>query len=146
MLPQFPLTTRDTIEEIISQIGRDIDFYTVVSVSGCPDCNLNQLTDTSTDSFCETCSGVYWIPTYSGSTMEAHITWGQLDDKSWQTGGMIDNGECTVKVMHDADREEIVNNTEYVVVDGREMDVVNIILRGAPEINRILVKLKEKER
>lgn len=140
----FPVDTAQQIEEIIDQIGREVDFYTA-TYSGCLACNLDPLSDTSTDSTCPVCSGLYWIPTYTASGIVSHVTWGNLDDKSWQTGGMIDNGECTVKFMHSDEREELVNEAEYVVVDDREMDIKNIILRGVP-VNRILVRLKEKER
>lgn len=144
MLPVFPTNTAEQIEEIIDQIGREVDFVTA-TYSGCSTCSLDTMTDTSTDSFCPVCSGLYWIPVYTVSGIVSHVTWGNLDDKSWQTGGMIDNGECTVKFMHSDEREELVNEAEYVVVDDREMDIKNIILRGVP-VNRILVKLKEKER
>jgi hypothetical protein len=62
------------------------------------------------------------------------------------TGGMIDNGDCMVKFMHTAEAEQIVSEAHYVIVDDREMDVKDIILRGVPTVNRILVKLKEKEK
>jgi hypothetical protein len=89
---------------------------------------------------------MYWINTYSGWATTAHVTWGRSEDRDWQTGGMIDNGQCSVKFMHTPEAEEVVHNAEYVIVDDREMDVEKIILRGVPEVNRIIVNLKEKER
>jgi hypothetical protein len=146
MLAPFPSGTREQIEFMIEQDGRPVSFYNVTTLSGCSDCSLDPIANTSTDSFCPTCSGNYWIPTYSGWEVTAHVTWGKVDEKAWMTGGLIDNGDCTVKFMHTQEREDLVNDAEYVVVDGREMDVVNVIPRGVPEINRIIVKLKEKER
>lgn len=146
-LPLFPANTKDTIREMIDMIGRDVTFYTKASVSGCYACSLDPFTDTSTDSFCPVCSGQYWIPTYSGWDVKAHVTWGVLDNQQWQTGGMIDNGECTVKFIYSGWMEPIIHDAEYVIVDNRIMDVQpGIILRGVPEINRVIVKLKEKER
>ncbi len=146
MLPQFPLDTRQTISGIIYMIGRDITFYNVISLSGCYACSLDQISGTSTDSYCPVCSGQYWIPTYSGTRVTAHVTYGSVEDKDWATGGMIDNGDIQVKFMHTPEVEELVQDAKYFVVDGREMNVRNITLRGVPEVNRILVKLKEKER
>jgi hypothetical protein len=146
MLPQFPLDTRETISGIIDMIGREVTFYNVVSLSGCYACSLDPISNTSTDSYCQVCSGAYWIPTYSGTTVKAHVTFGSVEDKDWATGGMVDNGEIQVKFMHTPAVEELVQDAKYFVVDGREMDVRNVTLRGVPEVNRILVKLKEKER
>lgn len=145
-LTPFPANTKDLIEEMISYDGREVTFYIVATLSGCPDCNLDPVSDTSTDSFCPTCSGVYWIPTYSGWNTIAHVTWGTLDNKNWETGGMLDDGNCQVKFIYSGWMQDIIDNAEYVVVDDRVMDVQpGIILRGVPEINRVIVKLKEKE-
>ncbi len=146
MLAPFPTNTKQLIEEMIQQDGREITFYTA-TYSGCSVCSLDPISDTSTDSFCPTCSGLYWIPTYSGWSTIAHVTWGVLDNKGWESGGMLDNGDCTVKFIYSGYMQDIIDNTEYVVVDDREMDVQpGTIFRGVPDINRVIVKLKEKER
>lgn len=145
MLPVFPTNTREQIEYIINQVARDITFYVVETLSGCYSCDLDPKTNTSIDSFCEVCSGEYWIPTYSGWTVSGHVFWGQ-EQRDWVTGGYIDTGDCLVKFMHTQAAEDIVHNAEYVIVDGRELDVNKITLRGSPDVNRILVKLKEKEK
>jgi len=146
MLPPFPDNTRELIEEMIGMDGRPVTFYVVDSITSCPICNLDPITNTSTDSFCIICSGEYWIPTYSGATMSGHVTWGKMENRAWETGGMLDNGDCTVKVMHTDEREEIIHSSKFVIVDEREMDVSRIVLRGIPVVNRIIVVLKEKER
>ena len=137
---------RETIEAIIDQIGRDVTFYYPTSLSGCSLCSLDPITNTSTDSFCQQCGGDYWIPTYSGEVYLSKVTWGKSEDKDWQTGGLIDTGDCLITVMHSTQTENVIFSSEYVRVDGRELDVKNIILKGVPTINRILVALKEKER
>lgn len=145
MIPQFPSNTRDIIEQIINQDGRLVTFGVIVSQSGCAYCTLDPISQTSTDSFCPVCSGVYWINTYDEWQTIAHVTWGRSEDRDWMTGGMIDNGECSVKFMHTPEAEAIVHAAEYVIVDNRQMDVQKIILRGVPQVNRIIVNLKEKE-
>jgi len=146
MLPLFPANERDFVQEMIDQIGRPVYFYEVISVSGCDLCSLDPIADTSTNSFCPQCSGVYWIYTLSGVELQAHITYGKVDNKSWQTGGIIDDGTVTVKVMYSGGIPELINEAEYVIVDDREFDVVDVDVRGVPTVNRILVRLKEKGR
>lgn len=126
--------------------GRPVTFNVVATQSGCFACSLDPISDTSVDSYCPVCSGVYWFKIYSGWDVTAHVTWGRSEDRDWQTGGMVDNGECSVKFMHTPEAESIVQNAEYVVVDERTMNVQKVILRGIPQVNRIIVNLKEKER
>jgi hypothetical protein len=145
-LPPFPTTTRDQINEMIQMDGREVSFYVIDTISGCWLCSLDPITNTSTDSYCPVCSGEYWLETFSGWDVTAHVTWGKSESKSWETGGMLDNGDCTVKFIYSGGYEEIVHSSQFVIVDHREMDVDKIILRGVPEINRIIVSLKEKER
>lgn len=145
MLPIFPTNTNQLINEMIEQDGRVVTFYTA-TFSGCPICSRDPISDTSTDSFCPVCSGMYWIPTYSGWDVQAHVTWGVLDNQGWETGGMLDNGECSVKFMYSGWMDTIIHDAEYVVVDERIMTVQpGIIKRGIPDVNRVIVKLKEKE-
>lgn len=145
MLPVFPSDTRVQIEEIINQIGREVTFYLVETLSGCYSCNLDPFTNTSMDSYCEVCSGQYWIPTYSGWSTTAHVLWGHSEDNDWHTGGIVENGDCMVKFMHSQEAEQVVFSSAYVEVDGRTLNVSKINLRGVPEINRILVTLIERE-
>lgn len=145
MLPPFPSNTKEQIRQMIDYDGRQVTFYVVESVSGCYLCDLDPISQTSTDSYCPICSGQYWIETYSGWDVTAHVTWGKHDSKQWETGGMIDNGDCTVKFIFSGWMQDIIDDTKYVIVDDREMNIVNVILRGVPEINRVLVNLKEKE-
>lgn len=146
MLPAFPSNTREQIEQMILMDGRTVTFYVIDTLSGCSLCSLDPITNTSTDSFCPTCSGDYWIPTYSGWDVTAHVTWGRSESRAWETGGMLDNGDCTVKYMHTPSGEYMALNAEYVMVDGRKMDIQpGITLRGIPDVNRIIVHLKEEE-
>lgn len=146
MLSLFPSNTKEQIEQMISMDGRLVTFYVPTEPSGCPICSLDPITQTSTDSFCPICSGSYWIYIFSGWDTTAHVTWGRSEDRDWQTGGMIDNGDCTVKFIFSGWMQEIIDDADYVVVDGRKMDIQRTILRGVPEINRVIVQLKEQEK
>ena len=141
-----PAVTKEIITAIIHEIGRDVLFFYPTSLSGCNLCSLDPVTNTSTDSFCPLCNGEYWIPTFSGVTMSGKVTWGKSELKGWETGGLVDTGDCQVTVIHSDYVEDIIFSSEYVVVDNRELNVKDIILRGVPSVNRILVVLKEKER
>ena len=145
VVPVWPATI-PTKEAIIDSIGRDAIFYTVYSSQACPDCSLDPVTDESTDSFCETCSGVYWIPVWSGSTFTSHITWKFSERQQWESVGIIFNGDCLAKIMYSEDADDIVSNAKYVVVDNRIMDIDKITYRGATEVDRIIVDLKERDK
>ena len=146
MLPVFPSDTRIQIEAIINMIGRNVTFYVVETISGCYSCELDPISNTSIDSYCEVCSGQYWIPTYSGWDVKAHVLWGHSEDNEWSTGGIVENGDCMVKFMHTPSGEMIVHSSKFVEVDGRTLNVSKINIRGVPEYNRILVTLRERER
>ncbi len=142
----FPKNSGEVIRAIINEIGRDVFFYYPTSFSGCSDCSLDPITNTSTDSFCQVCSGQYWIPTFSGMRYTAKVTWNMSELPSWMTGGIVENGDCTVQIAYSGGIEDVIFSSEYVMVDNREMDVKDVMLRGVPNINRVLVVLKEKER
>lgn len=135
------------IEEIINNsTGRDVEFFYVYSTSACPnpDDGLDPITNESTNSFCPICSGVYWIPIYSGVTMSGHVTWKYDYKTEFETGGKIFIGDAQVKVVHSDEREAIIKETKYLVVDNKVMDVVKTTLLGNP-INRIITHVKERE-
>lgn len=144
MIPTWPSNTREIIEEIIGQIGRDVEFFTIYSTYACSACELDPKTGHSIDSFCTTCSGEYWIDVYSGVTMSAHVTWKFDYLNEFETGGLNFVGDAKVKVMHTPAREEIVKETKYLIVDEKIMLVEKTTLLGTP-INRIIVDVKERE-
>lgn len=141
----FPSNTRDVIENIINAIGRDVQFVSS-TLSGCSDCSLDPVTNTSTDSFCETCSGQYWIPTYSSNNIKAHVTWKFADLDNWQTGGHVLNGDGTVKVMYSGIYMDIIESSDYLIVDGKVVDIEKVTLLGVPSINRIVLNFKERKK
>lgn len=145
MIITWPATAiRDTIESIIDAVGRDVEFFYVYSTYECPACDLDPVTGTSVDSFCETCSGEYYIDIYSGETMKAHVTWKYDFKNEFETGGKVFIGDAQAKVMHTAERESLIKETKYLVVDGKTMDIIKTTTLGTP-INRVIVHLKERE-
>src|SRR3990172_2103937 len=140
----WPATTvRNQIEEMIHAVGRDVEFFYVYSTYACPVCDLDPITQTSTDSYCETCSGTYWIDVYRGVTMSAHITWRFDYQNEFETGGRYFIGDARVKVMHDATREQLIKTPKtYLIMDGKTMDIEKQTLLGTP-VNRILIDVKE---
>jgi hypothetical protein len=147
MIISYPSNTRSVIESIISAIGRNVTFYTA-TVSGCTasGCGLDPVTDTSINSFCLNCSGLYWIPIYSGYDIKAHVTWKFSEETAFNTGGMTFLGDGIVKVMYSGPYMEVINNTEYMAVDGKQVDIQRVTLLGVPSINRIVIDFKEKSK
>jgi len=141
----WPSDTRDTIENIITAIGRDVTFYTS-TISGCYNCTLDPVTNTSTNSFCPVCSGVYWIPLYSGYNITAHVTWKYADKDKWETGGHVFIGDGIIKVMYSGPYMDIIEDTDYAVVDGKQVNIEKITLLGVPSINRIVLDFKERNK
>lgn len=145
MLPQWPSNTREVISGIIDQIGRDVEIFFVWSSYACPDCSLDPITNTSSDSFCPTCSGEYWVDVMSGVTRLAHVTWKFDYGNEFQTGGRNMIGDARVKIMHSDADEALVKQSKYLVVDDKIMNLEKTTLLGAPQVNRIIMDLKEKE-
>lgn len=140
----WPSGTREQIEAMIGEIGRDVDFF-VPTVSACFNCSLDPITNTSTDSFCPVCSGVYWIPEYDKTTISGHIVWKYYELDSWQTGGHVFRGDGTIKIMFTEDNYRIATDADHMLADGKILLVDKVTVRGVPEINRIIIDFKEKE-
>jgi len=143
----FPTNTTETINNIRNAIGRLTDFYYVYSSMPCPSgaCHLDPITNTSTNSWCIICSGNYWIPLYSKQSILAHVTWGASDLASWQTGGLIYDGDCTLQIAYSGGVEDLIDKTRFVVVDNKQMEIKKSALRGFQGINRVILTLIEKE-
>lgn len=139
--------TKEVTDSIREAIGRTISFFVVASSIPCTasGCNLDPVTNTSTNSFCTVCSGEYWIPVYQETQLTAHVTWGYSERLGWVSGGQLDEGECRVQIEYTPANEQIVRDAKYLIVDGRTMEKVKPLYRGVKTINRILIDLQEKE-
>jgi len=142
----WPSGTADTIEKIINADGRPVTFYYETSVSGCGSCGLNPITNRPIDPFCEVCSGIYWIPTYSGITKTCHVTWKDSDDLRWATGGQYFVGDCKIKFIYSAENYMLASDATHITVDDKVLTKNKITLLGVPTINRIIVHAEEKEK
>lgn len=142
---------REVTNAIRDAIGRNVTFWLISSTTNCtqPGCDLDPVTNTSTNSFCPVCSGNYFIYTYSGEIIKAHVTWGYSEQLGWVVGGQIPEGECRVQIEYTPHNVYVADNAKWVTVDSREMQIVGgrgrRILRGVQELNRILIDLVEKE-
>lgn len=143
----WPSNTTEIIDKIRNTVGRDITIYSTVSGIPCTEsgCELNPVTNLSTDQYCPTCSGEYWINDVSGLTLTAHVVMRNIDTPVWEVGGRIVEGDALVQLKLTETTVSAVNNSEYYIVDSRRFIKNNIVLRGVPEPNRILVTLEEKE-
>jgi len=146
MVITFPTNTTEIIDAIRNTIGRDIVIYRAISGIPCSaGCSLDPVTNLSTNQFCQTCNGNYWLNAISGVTCSAHVTWRGGDIPIWVPGGQIVDGDCRVQIKYTVAMMDHVDNAKYFLVDGREFVKQDISLRGVPEINRIIVTLVQKE-
>jgi hypothetical protein len=134
----FPTGTKNVIDAIRAVIGRPVDFYTEISVP-CSGCSIDPITDTSTNPFCGICGGNGYIYSYDITTISAHITWAGLDSLNWKSGGQIFQGDCGLQIEYTPNNKTVVDNSKYVVIDGKKAKVDKIVLRGVPTLNRILI-------
>jgi len=139
----WPSNTHSIINRIRYTIGRLVTFYVTVSGDPCSTCTLDPVTDLSTDPFCPSCLGNYWINTISAWTCSAHVRWRSTDRPLWTPGGLIDEGDCKVTINLSGYALTAVKDAHHVDVDGTLMYVKDYKLRGVQPLNRITVTLLE---
>jgi len=140
----FPSDTREVINSIRGAIGRDVSFLSK-QTTACSGCSLDPSTNTSVNPFCPVCDGYGYIITYSGTTLSGHVLWGKSEETKWETGGVYPEGDCRVQIEHTNASVTVVDNASYVSIDDRRLRITKVILRGVPDINRILIDLMEEE-
>ena len=140
----FPSDTEDTIDAIRNVIGREVTFL-IASTTTCPTCSYDPVNDSSTDSFCPTCSGLWYITSYEEIPVTGFVSWGFSEHLGWVTGGQLAEGSCRVQIKNDTTNLNLVENVKYIVVDTKKMSIVHKTFRGVPTINRILLDLEEVE-
>jgi hypothetical protein len=146
VLPKTLITSQ--IEDIINNsTGRDVSIFYVYSTYACPDPtdSLDPITNLSTNSFCQTCSGNYWIDTISGVVWSGHVTWRYDYKNEFETGGRVFIGDVQAKFILTEERENILKTPRtYLVIDDITTDIVKLTKLGNPP-NRIIVSCKERE-
>jgi hypothetical protein len=132
------------IDGIRDAIGRDITIMVTVSGIACPACSLNPVSNLSTNPFCPTCGGAYWLNTTSGYIVNAHVSIGEIDLPWRVAGGYIEKGEALVQIKYTATGLYAVQHAVHYIVDGKVYLQDDISYRGVPEINRMVITLKEQ--
>lgn len=147
MTISWPSNTVQKIDAIRDAIGRDIVAYVPISGVPCTEvgCELDPMTNLSTNQFCPICGGNYWLATVSGYVMNAHVRH-KIDDLPYRTaGGIVFDGDAIIQVKYTTENMLAVDTADYFEVDGKEFIKEKYSLRGVPEVNRIVVTLKERE-
>ena len=138
----FPTDTTQVIDGMRFAIGRVVDFITP-SYSDCSICTLNPITNESIDSFCPECSGKYWIETDIITSVSGHVTWKPNGIMNWVTAGRVFDGDCMIQIKYTPENQVLAQADTKVTVDGKDMKVFSVVPRGVPEINRLIIALKE---
>lgn len=135
------------IDEIRHAIGRDIVINIPITGIACDNASdsLDPVTNLSTNQFCPTCHGTYWLNTTSGITVSAHVTWKPSEIVGWYPGGQIVEGDCLIQIKYTVSSYAWATEAENFIVDGRTLKRRSITLRGVPELNRVLIALDEQE-
>jgi len=135
----------EVISKMRDAIGRNITIYINVSGVACAasGCTLDPVTNYSTNSFCETCGGNYWLQTTSAWVCMAHIRWGSADQPLYSPGGIVDEGTCKVTIAYSGNALNNVRDSHHFVVDDKEMYLKNYAFKGVQTINRLAITLKE---
>jgi len=139
----WPSNTAEIINKIRETIGRLITIYVNVSGTACPVCTLDPVTNLSTDPFCLTCEGNYWLAVTSAWTCSAHIRWRRTDQPIWSPGGIVDEGDCKVTIALSGSALYNVQNSNYFIVDDIDLYMKNYYQKGVQPLNRITVILME---
>ncbi len=145
----WPSNTTTITDEIRDTIGRNIRINVTVSGIPCPasGCGvLDPVTDLAVNQFCATCSGFYWINTISGYRIKAYIQWGRGEIPIWERGGTIIDGDCLVQMKYLPATITAIEDSKNFIVDGKKLIKESVEYRGVPDINRVLVTLKDVEK
>jgi hypothetical protein len=127
-------------------IGRNC-IFNVVSLTECvePGCNLNPITNTSTNPFCSGCGGDHFIEVYSGVNILAHVSWKPNDVLQWYPGGQHFDGDVRLQVEYTQANLDVIDQTVFVEVDGKKVEIKKYTPRGFQELNRIILEGKQTE-
>jgi hypothetical protein len=147
----WPEGTKNWMDLMRELVGRGVIITVKEGQIACTVCSLDPVTNTSTDAFCPACSGLYWIPIYSGYTVSGHVRWGFADRANWQVGGIIPEGDCKVTIEYTTANLDHVQRSYNWLVDGKTLYMEKFQLKGIRGDDeehipsRIAVYLKEEE-
>jgi len=142
---EFP-DTKDTKDAIRLVIGRDIDFI-FKSFTECSTCSglgyYDEVNQSSLNSFCPVCSGMYWIASESIVTVNSHVRWRAADEPQREVGGETVMGDCIITIASDALTSSQLDNIQEIRVDERNLVPMRIIPRGVPNIDRYRIMARQ---
>lgn len=142
------LEVNNTVAEIISAIGREFTLYVKSSGTPCPQCLssgwYDPVTNSSTNSFCEVCEGMYWLNVPSGIILTGHVKWAVEEIPSWNPGGIVPNGDCIITVLFSSGIENNIKNSLRFTVDNKDLTLKGYKLRGVKHPNRIIITLNQE--
>lgn len=138
---------KSVIDRAREEIGRDVTVYSPTS-SACPRCTASgyydPIGDTTFYSVCPVCSGQYWLHTTTQTDVLARVHWVGNEAISATPGGKYFVGDAHITV--DPSKYSIFraaqNESGKVLVDGQDMQIMQIRPMGAPEINRYRIVLR----
>lgn len=144
----WPSNTTVITDAIRDTIGRDILINVTVSGIPCPASGsaLDPVTNLAVNQFCPICSGLYWINTISGYIVNAYVQWGQGEIPIWEAGGRIIDGDCLVQLKYTSANVTAIDDSASFIVDSKKLIKESVEYRGVPDINRVLVTLKDVEK
>ena len=138
---------KSQIDLVRQAIGRNVTVYYPKS-SACLDCVASGYYDPSTDTsfniVCPQCNGAYWLASVDSQEVLARIHWVGNEKVTATPGGKYYLGDAQITVdpsYHDLFKDA-QNDAGKVVVDGQDMQILQINPMGAPTINRIRIVLR----
>lgn len=128
-------------------IGRDIDVYTK-HLSACPLCTASGYYDPVGDisfyTVCPVCSGTFWLNVPTKTPVLARVHWVGNEAITATPGGkyFMGDAQATIDPSYHSLFVSAQNEGGKVVIDGQEMDIVQIRPMGVATINRYRIILK----
>lgn len=123
------------IDNVRSLLGRDVTFYTPIA---------GQNPDFTASGYYDPMMYTGYKPTLETTTVLARIHWTTDERITATPGGKFFAGDCVLTI--DPTYEELAQramlDASKVVVDGRDVNVIGIDPKGAPEVNRIRLVCK----
>ena len=143
---EFP-NTKATKDAIRGAIGQSVTFVIQGDPTPCPVCSglddYDPVNESSMNSFCDVCSGLYWITADTTIDIVSHVKWKTQDQPNMGVAGVTYDCDCTITVDIDDISTSDIDKVQYVIADARKLQVYRTIYKGVPTRDRIRFVLKE---
>jgi len=138
----------EVLSGILKAVGRGFTINVKSSGSACPLClasgYLDPVTNSSTNSFCPSCYGLYYLNTPSGIPASGHVRWINSEIPRQYPGGQIPDGDCIITVAYSDEIRSNIERAKSFTVDGKNLTLKSYTPRGAKVPNRIILTLKQE--